>query len=968
MTQPERLARENIDALLQAAGWHVRDASTANIHAARGVAIREFPLKPGHGCADYLLYVDGKAAGVIEAKKEGHTLSGVETQSDKYTLGLPTGLPVWRNPLPFSYQSTGVETRFTNGLDPVPRSRPVFAFHKPHMLAEWLGQTTAIPPIAKGGPGGISPTANEPPNTYLASTFLSKLQHMPPLIEDGLWPAQIKAIRNLEQSLKENRPRALIQMATGSGKTFTSISFIYRLIKFAGARRILFLVDRGNLAYQTLKEFQQYVSPYNNWTFDQEFIVQRLTGNSIDKTARVCICTLQRMYSMLKGRELPADLEDESVDQLGKLFKQPEPIEYNPAIPIETFDIIVTDEAHRSIYNLWAQVLEYFDASLIGLTATPSKQTFGFFHQNLVMEYNHEMAVADGVNVNYDVYRIKTAITESGSKVEAGYYVEKRERETRKTRWEELDDDFAYDPNQLDRDVVTPDQIRTVVRTFRDKLFSEIFPGRSEVPKTLIFAKDDNHAENIVEILREEFGKGNEFAQKITYRTTGATPKELIKAFRNSYHPRVAVTVDMIATGTDIKPVEIVFFMRAVKSRGFFEQMKGRGVRVIKPDDLRAVTPDAKAKDHFVIIDAVGVCEQDKTDARPMEKKPSVSFERLLQAVAFGNTEDDVITSIAGRLARMEHRISAEDDAKIRTASGGLGLNDLAHQLVDSLSPDLTIPPVSKGGPGGISPPDPYALARIQAAKPLCDPALRQLILDIKAKNEITIDHVSQDQVIEAGFSQAALDRARGLVQSFEQFIADHKDEITALQILYSKPYKQRLTFEAVKELADAIEKPPYLWNESQLWQAYAALEASKVKGASGKRILTDLVSLVRFAIHQDNELVPFPERVNANFKAWLATQQSLPPQQAGAGAIPPFEKGGPGGISPAPATGARFTPEQLHWLEMIRDHIAANLGIEPDDFEYAPFVQQGGLGKVYQLFGDKLNAIIAELNETLAA
>ncbi|MDZ7654856.1 MAG: type I restriction-modification enzyme R subunit C-terminal domain-containing protein [Sulfurimicrobium sp.] len=1145
---PEATARKNIDRLLQAAGWHVCDAAAANIHAARGVAIREFPL-PGHGFADYLLYIDGKAAGVIEAKKEGVTLSGVETQSDKYTQGLPAGLPRWGNPLPFSYQSTGVETRFTNGLDPTPRARPVFAFHKPELLADWLESTQN--------------KAAEPAATYGADgkTFLARLQAMPPLKEEGLWPAQITAINNLEKSLKENRPRALIQMATGSGKTFTSISFIYRLIKFAGARRILFLVDRGNLADQTLKEFQQYVSPYNNFKFSEEYIVQRLQGNQIDSTARVCICTIQRLYSMLKGRDLPADLEEESVDQLGKLFKEPEPIEYNPSIPIETFDIIVTDEAHRSIYNLWAQVLEYFDAYLVGLTATPGKQTFGFFHQNLVMEYNHEMAVADGVNVNYDVYRIKTAITEQGSKVEAGYYVEKQERDTRKTRWEELDDDFAYDPNQLDRDVVTPDQIRTIVRTFRDKLFSEIFPGRTEVPKTLIFAKDDNHAENIVEILREEFGKGNDFAQKITYRTTGATPKELIKAFRNSYHPRVAVTVDMIATGTDIKPVEIVFFMRAVKSRGFFEQMKGRGVRVIKPDDLRAVTPDAQAKDHFVIIDAVGVCEQDKTDARPMEKKPSVSFERLLQAVAFGNTEDEVITSIAGRLARMEHRISAEDDARIRAASGGLGLKDLAHQLVAALSPDLVeaasrrLPMETAddyAGYGFLDPnapiemqranlphwrqdeasyfvtfrladslpkqrliawrearadwltrnPRPWSAsqetdyaerfsarieswldagvgscalanpqtrelmekalrhfdgeryrlgkyvvaanhvhvivtplpghelsailhswksytakqilqseaasvrlsegtisiwqkesydrivrsseelfriehyiqrhseyelsaadkrrdaastamqqARTIASKPLCDPALRQLILDIKAKNELTIDHVSQDQVIEAGFSQAALDRAKGLVKSFEQFIADHKDEITALQILYSKPYKQRLTFEAVKELADAIEKPPYLWNESQLWQAYAALEASKVKGASAPRILTDLVSLVRFAIHQDNELVPFPERVNANFKAWVeAASRRLAETKR----------------QDAASTG--FTPEQMKWLEMIRDHIAANLGIAPDDFEYAPFAQEGGLGKVYQLFGDELNTLIEQLNESLAA
>ncbi len=348
--------------------------------------------------------------------------------------------------------------------------------------------------------------------------------------------------------------------------------------------------------------------------------------------------------------------------------------------------------------------------------------------------------------------------------------------------------------------------------------------------------------------------------------------------------PRIAVTVDMIATGTDIKAVEVVLFMRAVKSRAFFEQMKGRGVRVIAPDDLQSVTPDARAKDHFVIVDAVGVCEQDKTDSRPMEQKPTVSFEKLMQAVAFGNTEDDVLTSLAGRLARMEHRITADDDKRIRQASGGYGLKDLAHRIVQSLDPDTTFPSPfqGEGEGGGERPvrPEPVEGRTLQAArnsivqaavKPLHDPALRQLLLDLKAKSEITIDHVSADEVLESGFSPEALDRAKGMVQSFEQFIQDHKDEITALQVLYSRPCKHRLTFEAVKELADAIEKPPYLWNESQLWNAYAALEKSKVKGASGKRILTDLVSLVRFAIHQDNELVPFPERVNANFKAWLA-------------------------------------------------------------------------------------------------
>jgi type I restriction enzyme R subunit len=920
---PEAKARQTIDALLMQAGWHVCNLADANIHAAHGVAIRELPLNPGHGFADYLLYIDAKAAGVIEAKKAGATLTGVEVQSARYAQGLPASLPAWRRPLPFSFESTGIETHFTNGLDPQPRARAVFAFHRPETLAQWLIYLPAPVDAA---------SVQEP-----TPTFLARLQTLPPLIEAGLWPAQIVAIRNLENSLKANKPRALIQMATGSGKTFTAISFIYRLIKFAGARRVLFLVDRGNLGRQTKKEFDQYSSPYNNYKFGEEYIVQHLQSNQLDLTARVTICTIQRLFSMLKGRELAPEDDEQSVDGLGNLFKQPEPIAYNPAFPIETFDIIVTDEAHRSIYNLWRQVLEYFDAYLIGLTATPSKQTFGFFNQNLVMEYGHQQAVADGVNVNYDVYRIRTRVSEQGSQIEAGYSVGFRDRLTRKTRWQELDEDMAYDADALDRAVQTPDQIRTVVRTFRDRLHTDIFPGRTEVPKTLVFAKDDNHAEKIVEILREEFGKGNDFAQKITYRTTGETPERLISAFRNSYFPRIAVTVDMIATGTDIKPVEIVMFMRAVKSRNFFEQMKGRGVRIIPPTDLQAVTPDARAKDHFVIVDCVGVCEQDKTDSAPMDVKKSVPFDKLLQAVALGNVEPEVLSSVAARLARLDRELTPAQRDQIITASGGHSLKDLARGLVDALNPDTTAD----------LPPGEAEQFMQRAVKPLCDPALRQLLVTLKQQAEQIIDTVTQDQLIEADFSEAARERARGTVESFERFIAEHKDEITALQILYSRPQRlsgvagqgaEPLTFEALKALADTLQAPPHLWTESQLWQAYAALDKSKVKGENRRRILTDLVSLVRFAMHQDNELLPFPERVNANFKAWLAQ------------------------------AGHPFTPEQLHWLEMIRDHIAANLGIEPDDFGYSPFAQEGGIGKVYQLFGPGLPRVLEAMNRELAA
>jgi type I restriction enzyme R subunit len=938
---PEDKAREQIDKMLTQAGWHVCDFKDANIHATLGVVIRNYPLNKGHGFADYLFYIDGKAAGVIEAKKVGTTLTGVEIQSDKYKHGFPDIFPAWYRPLPFCYQSTGVETRFTNGLDPDPCSRNVFSFHKPDTLEAWLNDEE---------PSAMDRAAESQAVYGLPLTLRSRLRRMPSLKEEGLWLAQITAIRNLEKSLAENRPRALIQMATGSGKTFTAVTSIYRMIKFGGARRVLFLVDRANLGRQTLKEFQQYVSPYSPYKFTEEYIVQQLKSNKIDQTARVCISTIQRLYSILRGEEISEELEEESLFDHSDLFKEPMPIEYNPAVPIETFDVIITDECHRSIYGLWRQVLDYFDAFLIGLTATPNKQTFGFFNQNLVMEYPHEQAVADGVNVNYDVYQIRTRITQQGSKVDAGYFVDKRDRETRAVRWEQLDEELAYGANQLDADVVALDQIRTVVKAFRDRLFTDIFPGRKDVPKTLIFAKDDSHAEDIVKIVREEFAKGNDFCQKITYKTTGKKPEDLIAEFRNSYNPRIAVTVDMIATGTDIKPLEIVFFMRTIKSRSFFEQMKGRGVRVINPNDLQSVTPDAKDKDHFVIVDAVGVCEQDKTDSRPMEKKRSVSLEQLLQAVALGNTESDVISSIAARLARLEKRIGPEEKAEVQKLVGK-SLKAFTGDLVQAIDPDRHVDQAKKDNPGVTEPSAEQikkaAAKIIQASvKPFHAPELRRRLVELYKTAEQTIDVVSKDEVLVSTFSAEALENAKKTVTSFEQFIKDHKDEIIALQILYSRPYKARLRFEEIKALAQLIEKPPYSWKIDRLWEAYAALEKSKVKGASAPHILTDLVSLVRFAIHQENELVPFPERVNANFDRWLS--ETIRHSREG---------GNPG-----------FTKEQIRWLEMIRDHIAANLSIDAYDFDYAPFAQQGGLGKVHQVFGDELDGILEEMNEVLAA
>jgi type I restriction enzyme, R subunit len=918
--RPEDRARVEIDKLLTGSGWVVQDAQRVNLQVSRGVAVREFVLVPPHGRVDYLLFVDGKAAGIIEAKPEGVPLIGVEPQSARYVEGFPADIPAWRRPLPFSYESTGSDTRFTNWFDPNPRSRRVFTFHQPKTLADWLEEWVRQP---------------ERP------TLRSRLRQMPTPDLGLLWPPKDVAITNLEESLAENKSRALIQMATGSGKTLLAAFASYRLVKFADARRVLFLVDRANLGRQTLKEFQGFTTPDDGRKFTELYNVQRLSSNVIDDVSRVTITTIQRLYSIMKGEDdLDPEMDEHSTYDLPSPGAAP--VVYNPALPIEFFDFIIVDECHRSIYGLWRQVLDYFDAFIIGLTATPNKQAFGFFNKNLVMEYTHEQAVADHVNVGFDVYRIKTEIGEKGGAIEAGLFAGYRDRSTRKTRWEELDDEFEYEPFQLDRAVVAKDQIRTVIRTFKEKLFTEIFPGRTEVPKTLIFAKDDSHAEDIVEIVREEFGKGNDFAVKITYRTTGKKPEDLLAEFRNSYNPRIAVTVDMIATGTDVKPLECVFFMRGVKSRTYFEQMKGRGVRVINPTDLQQVTPDAKIKDHFVIVDAIGVTETPLMETKPLDRQPTIPLDRLLQGLALGKRDADMVSSVADRLARLDLRLSKAEREMLQEVAGGLTLKEIAQGLVSALDPDHQFEAAQEAT--GKSEPDESevtaatAILLDAAVSPLAsNPDLRERLVDLRRSYEQTIDDTSVDVLLHAGYST---EQARQTVDDFRQFIEDHKDEITALQILYSQPYHQRLTFENIKELANAIEIPPRSWTPEGLWAAYDALDRSKVRG-SGQRTLTDLVSLVRFSLGEEVELIPFPDKVRERFASWLLQQQQ---------------------------SGRTFTADQQRWLEEIRDHIAASMGISTDDFDYMPFLERGGIGKAYEVFGDDLGLILAELNEVLAA
>ena len=908
---PEARAREKIDELLAAAGWVVQDRDDMNLGAGLGVAVREYSLPAGP--CDYLLFIDRKACGVIEAKPEGVTLTGVAEQADDYMAALPAHLQSWAPNLLFDYESTGTETLFRDLRDPEPRSRHVFAFHRPEALFETL---------RKG------------------SSLRGRLQTLPSLDPAGLRGCQVDAIAGLEASLKRADRRALVQMATGAGKTFTACNLVMRLLAHAEAKRVLFLVDRKNLGTQTKNEFQRFQPHGTGKLFTEIYNVQLLSGRHVEPSSSVVISTIQRLYAALRGEELDEELDEKSAFEIAPDDAE-RPVAYNPTLPIDTFDVIIVDECHRSIYGVWRQVLDYFDAFVIGLTATPSKHTLGYFNQNLVAEYPYERSVADGVNVGYEIFRIRTRIGEQGGLIEAGYSVPARDRKTRRVRYQELDDDLPYTKQDLDRSVLAPNQIRTVLTAYRDALFTQLFPGRKEVPKTLIFAKDDHHAEEIVTIAREVFAKGNDFAKKITYRVTGATPAELIKEFQTAYNPRIAVTVDMIATGTDIKPVEVVMFLRDVKSELYYEQMKGRGVRTIPPTDLRQVSPDAQTKDRFILIDAVGVTESAKSASQPLERKRAIAFDKLLDQVAAGERSDDALSSLAGRLSALAGKLPQDDHKRIRDMADK-DLHAIARTLLDALDPDVIEAAARRQGTDAVEGIEKTAMdLKERAARSFDDPKLRRLLKELKQQSEIVIDEISTDEVLSADYD---LKRATETVAKFRDFLAQNKDELTALQVLYSRPYAaRRLTYQAVKDLADAMARPPWLLSPPQIWASYKRLDRARVRDASPERLLTDVVALIRFALGRTETLEPFSVDVERRFNLWLGREKNA---------------------------GRDYTDEQMRWLKLIKDHVAANAEITLDDLQDSPsFTDQGGRIAAARTFGaQRIAALLDELSDALVA
>ncbi|MCL2818094.1 MAG: DEAD/DEAH box helicase family protein [Clostridiales bacterium] len=634
------------------------------------------------------------------------------------------------------------------------------------------------------------------------------------------------------------------------------------------------------------------------------------------------------MYSILKGEELDERNEEENPNEHPGAFRgNPREVVYNTKYPPEFFDVIIIDECHRSIYNVWQQVLDYFDAFQIGLTATPDKRTFGYFAGNVVSEYTHEQAVLDNVSVGYDIYLIETEITRSGATI-LRQSVEIRNRLTRAKRWEMLDEDETYRGAQLDRDVVNKSQIRAVIQTFRDKLLTEIFPGRRETPKTIIFAKTDSHADDIIQIVREEFGESNLFCRKITY---GADkPDTVLSEFRNGYYPRIAVTVDMIATGTNVKSVECLLFMRDVHSGNYFEQMKGRGTRTLMLDDLQKVTPSATSnKSRCVIVDTVGVTTSLKTDSRPLERKPGVSLKDLMMSVVMGARDVDTFTTLAGRLTKLDKELTPAEREKFAVVSNGLTLSDAAKALLNAFDEDH----IAQSGKTR------EELAEA-ATQPFYEPGLRDFVLDARKAHDQIMDNVNIDSVNAAAWDADYEKKAESDIASFRQFIEDNKDEIAALTIFYYGAWKSRpLTLRMIQEVHDAMQKRNL--DAERLWRAYGHTRKDKVKTKSPASKLIDIVSLLRFELGIDSGLAPYRDTVNYNFMRWTMAKN---------------------------AGHVHFTDEQMTWLRMVKDFIADSAAITADDLNLAPFNRYGGLGKFYSLFGDKYEALLNEMNLALAA
>ncbi len=831
---PEEKARIKIDQMFEDAGWKVvdRDFYSPTLTA---VAVREGLLE-GNKEADYFLFINGIAVGILEAKRKEVDVASnnVCEQAAIYVRGVPNYYKAYSRPLPIIYQSNGEKTFFRDFRNKDGDLIELNRIYTPKEIVKMLG----------------------------IKDFYAGL---PTLKTKGLRDCQYEAITELENSFRVGQNKALIVLATGAGKTYTACLAAYRLLAYTPMKRILFLVDRNNLGKQAEGEFGMFRLTENGDPFNTIFTVNRIKSAKIPSDSNVVISTIQRLFSLLTGQEI-VDNDDDENTITGEVQ-----LTENMVLPPDFFDLIIIDECHRSIYGNWKKVLEYFNtAKLIGLTATPVPETKAFFNNNIVVNYTLEQSIIDGVNVDARIYRIKTEATENGGAILKGDKVKRETRYTGKIEMVRNEETKNYTKEELNRSIINPAQIKLVLKTYRDAVYTEMFtdpkrePNMDYLPKTLIFALNEVHANNIVHIAKEVFGRADDkFVQKITY--SSGDSNELIRQFRNDKEFRIAVTCTLVATGTDVKPLEVLIFMRDVASEPLYIQMKGRGVRTIGDEQLRNVTPNAFSKDFFFLVDAVGITESPKTTASPSDSEPvqTITLKRLLELLTHGNVNDDYLRLIAARLARINHKCTDKQREEFRKLAY-IGMQEISAVIFDALEKNELPPYVSIDEPN---------LERKALVAPLTHhPEARQYLL-ILAAGFIETLMPGEDNLISKGFSE---EEAKDVTSSFEKYCDEHKDEIEALRIIYNND-GEPLTYTMLRDLENKLKLANNKFNTSRLWNCYTIVNPQSVKKHSTKEekeALTNIIQLVRFANHQIETLESLYPSAQQRFNLWYGQVQ----------------------------------------------------------------------------------------------
>lgn len=832
---PEEKARVKIDQMFEDAGWKVvdRDFYSPTITAA---AIREGLLE-GNREADYFLFINGKAVGVLEAKREEVDVASdiVCEQTIKYTRYVPQCYQAYLRPLPFIYQSNGVSTLFRDCRIEDSDYEDMNRIHTPKEMVKMLGI--------------------EDPYAGL-----------PTLQNKGLRDCQYEAISELEKSFRTGQNRALLVLATGAGKTYTACMSAYRFLAYTPMKRILFLVDRNNLGKQAEGEFGMFRLTENGDPFNTIYTVNRLKSNKVPSDSNVVISTIQRLFSLLTGQEIVDNDDDDEDNATGEIQ-----LTGNLQLPPDFFDLIIIDECHRSIYGNWRKVLEYFkSAKMIGLTATPVPETMAFFNNNRVSNYTLERSIVDGVNVDCRVYRIKTEATENGGAILKGQKLKRVTKYTGEVEDIKNEETRSYTKEELNRSVINPAQIKLVLETYRDTVYTEMFtdpqrePNMDYLPKTLIFALNEVHATNIVKIAKEVFGRTDDkFVQKITY--SSGDSNELIRRFRNDKEFRIAVTCTLVATGTDVKPLEVLIFMRDVASEPLYIQMKGRGVRTIGDDQLRNVTPNAFSKDCFFLVDAVGVTESHKTvpGGGTGPQGPTITLRRLLELLTHGNVSDEYMLLLASKLPRIDKKCNESQREHFQ---------ELAHASMREISSNIY-----EAFEKGLLPPyedinEPNNERKGLVAPLTHHPEARHYLLILAAGFLETLQP-GEDSLISKGFSQ---EEASEVTSAFEKYCDDHQDEIEALRMIYNND-GEPLTYVILKDLENKLKIANNKFQSSRIWNSYAIVNPQSVKKHTTKeekQALTNIIQLVRFANHQIEKLESLYPQAQQRFNLWYGQMQ----------------------------------------------------------------------------------------------